>query len=74
MNFSNPFKVIVRPNSSKSRIIGFDENKQAYRVNIKAPAEKGKANMELIKFFSKLLKKKPEIIKGKTSREKLVKY
>ena len=74
MNITSPFKIIVKPNSSKNEITGFDNEKNAYRVNIKAPAEKGKANKEIIKFFSRLLKKRVEIVKGKTSKEKILKY
>lgn len=69
---SNPFKIIVKPNSPKNEIVYFDKEKQAYRVNIKAVPEKGKANMEIIKFFSKLLKKKVKIVKGLKSREKVL--
>jgi len=41
-------------------------------VNIKAKAEQNKANIEIIKFFSKLLKKRVRIIKGLKSREKIL--
>ncbi|NQV09027.1 YggU family protein [Candidatus Woesearchaeota archaeon] len=68
----SPFKIIVKTCSPKNEIIGFDEEKQAYRVNIKAVPEKGKANIEIVKFFSKLLKKRVEIIKGLKSREKIL--
>ena len=36
------FKVIIKPNSSKNKIIGFDANKKAYKINIKAKAEDNK--------------------------------
>lgn len=64
--------VIVRPNSPKTEIKEYDKEKKAYRVNIKAPPEKGKANLEIIRFFSKLLKKKVRIVSGMKSREKLL--
>ena len=67
------FKVIVRPNAKKNEIKEFDEQKQAYRVSIKAPAEDNKANIELIKFLSKELGKKVKIISGLRSKEKLIK-
>ncbi|MBD3313487.1 YggU family protein [Candidatus Woesearchaeota archaeon] len=69
----NLMRIIVKPNSPKSEIIAVDEARNALRVNIKAPPEKGKANKEVVKFFSKLLKKKVEIVSGKTSKEKLLK-
>ncbi len=66
-------KIIVKPNSPKNEIRSYDKEKCAYKVNIKAPPEKGKANKEIIKFFSKLLKKKINIVKGLKSREKIIK-
>jgi hypothetical protein len=69
----------VTPNSSRTKISGkfTDEKNQEYlKVNLAAAPEDGKANEELIKFLSKLLKipkSKIEIIRGDTSRTKLVK-
>jgi len=78
MNFKNSFKdtikVLVKPNSNTNEIIGFDEERKLYRVTIKAPAEKGKANKELIKFFSKLTKRQVRIVSGFSSREKILKF
>jgi len=68
----NTFKVIIRPNSDKNGIIGFDEQKKAYRLNIKAKAEDNKANRELIKFLSKVLKKGVKIKSGLRSRIKII--
>ena len=42
------------PNSSKNEICGLYDN--AIKVKIKAPTVENKANEELIKYFSKLLK------------------
>jgi uncharacterized protein (TIGR00251 family) len=67
------FKIIVKPNSSKNKILGFDKAKNAYRVRIHAKPEDNKANIEIVKFFSKLLKKKVRIIKGLKGREKVIK-
>ena len=57
-------KVMVKPNSARNEFIGFDKEKNAYRISIKAKPEQNKANIELIKFLSKLLKKKITIISG----------
>jgi len=65
-------KIIAKPNSSKTEIKGYDKEKGAYRVNVKAPPEKGKANREIIRFFSKLTKKQVSIVTGFKSREKLL--
>lgn len=69
---NNSLKIIVKPNASKSEILGYDESRQAVKVAIAAPPDKGKANKEVIKFFSKLLKRKIEIKIGLKSREKVL--
>jgi hypothetical protein len=68
----NKFKIIVKPNSSKNEVLGYDKIRGAYRVAIKAKPENNKANIEIIKFLSKLLKKKVRIIAGLKGREKLI--
>ncbi len=65
-------KVILKPNSNCNKIAGFDNKKKAYLVEVKAPAHENKANIELVKFLSKLLKKKVRILKGMKSREKVL--
>ncbi len=66
-------KIIVKPNSPKNKIVCFDKDKDAYRVEIKAKPEANKANIEIVKFFSKKFKKKVKIIKGLHSKEKILK-
>ncbi|MBI2649802.1 DUF167 domain-containing protein [Candidatus Woesearchaeota archaeon] len=68
----NKFKIIVKPNSRENRLGHFDNEKNAYRISIKAKPEDNKANIEIIKFLSKLLKKKVKIISGLKSREKII--
>ena len=68
----NRLKIIVKPNSSKTEIIKWDDERCALRVAVGAPPEKDKANKEVVKFFSKLLKKKVEIVRGRSSREKVL--
>jgi hypothetical protein len=68
----NKLRILVKPNSPKNEIIKWDSEKNALRVNIHAQPEKGKANLEVIKFFSKLLKKRVRIISGLASKEKLL--
>ncbi|MDD5086398.1 MAG: DUF167 domain-containing protein [Candidatus Nanoarchaeia archaeon] len=65
-------KVILKPNSSCNRIAGFDNEKKAYIIEVKAPAHENKANIELVKFLSKSIKKKVRILKGLKSREKIL--
>ena len=67
-------KIKVHPNASESKI----KEKMAdetWKIYIAAPAEKGKANKEIINFFSKLLKvskNNVEIICGATEHIKLI--
>ena len=69
---NNRIKILVKANSPKNEITSYDAENEAYRVNIKAPPEKGKANLEVVKFFSKLLKKRVWIVYGLKSRKKIV--
>ncbi|MFH1839704.1 MAG: DUF167 domain-containing protein [Nanoarchaeota archaeon] len=73
MEIKLPIKIIVKTNSKKTQILGYDKERKAYKVEVKAPPEKNKANTEIEKYFSKLLKQKVKIISGKTSKTKLLK-
>ena len=64
--------ITVKTNSPKTEITGYDNAKKALKVNVHAQPEKGKANAEIIKFFTKLIKKKVEIVSGKTSKTKVL--
>ena len=74
MNLSGSVNVIVKANSSKNKIVGYDDDKKAYKIKIRARAESGKANLELLKFLSKVSGKKVEILKGKTSKNKVLRF
>lgn len=69
---NNYLKILVKPNSRENEILNYDAGKQALRVAIAAPAEDNKANVEVVRFFSKLLKKKVRIKSGLRSKEKLL--
>ena len=68
----NKFKVIVKPNSRENKIEGLNMDKNAYIISIKARPENNKANIQIVKFLSKLLKKKVKIVSGLKSREKII--
>ncbi|MBW3015400.1 DUF167 domain-containing protein [Candidatus Woesearchaeota archaeon] len=68
----NKLKIIVKTNSPKTEITGYDKEKEAIKLNVHAQPEKGKANLEIIKFFKKQLKKDIRIISGFKSKEKLL--
>ena len=65
--------VHVTPNAKMNAVIGFKEN--VWHIKIAAPPADGKANEELIKFFSSALnlhKNALCVTKGQTSRNKLI--
>jgi len=71
---SGRFKVLAKPSCSESKIIGWDEENKAWRVEIGAPADDNKANIELIKFLSKSFKKQVRIVSGLSSRVKFLEF
>ncbi len=64
-------KVCVKPNAPVSEVVGEEDG--CLVVKVAAPPEGGKANKELTKLLKKYFKaKKVEIVKGHTSRTKIV--
>ena len=63
-------KIKVKPNSSQQKIEKISD--EEYKVYLKSVPEKGKANQELLKLLKKYFKKQTKIIKGKTSKNKVV--
>ena len=70
---ADTFSIIVKPNSAKNEITETDEKTNTIKINIKASPEGNKANLEIIKFFSKQTGKKVKIISGFKSRKKIIK-
>jgi uncharacterized protein (TIGR00251 family) len=64
-------KIVVKTNAKKNEIVG--EINGLVKIAVKAPAEMNKANRELVKFLSKMLKKNVEIVSGLTSKQKVLK-
>lgn len=65
--------VKVKPRSSKGEITEVDEGK--FIVSLTSPAEKNKANLELVKILSKYFKVSPNRIiirAGLSNREKII--
>ncbi len=65
-------KIIVKPNSPRTEIL--EESEDQIKLAVKAKPEKGAANREVIKFLSKHFGKEVRIIKGLTSKRKLVSF
>ena len=68
----NSLRIIVKPGKRQNYVLGYDYEKKALIVEIKAPAEQNKANKEVVKFFRKLLKKNVKIKSGHTSHAKVL--
>ncbi len=65
--------VIVKPQASKEKIVRLADGE--YRVSVHAPAQEGKANEAVIELLAKyfsISKSAIKIIRGQTSRRKLV--
>jgi len=73
MEIKLPITIIVKANAKQTKILNYDSSRKAYRFEVKAPAEKNKANIEIEKYFSKLFKKQVKIASGKTSKIKILK-
>ncbi|GAG32323.1 unnamed protein product [marine sediment metagenome] len=66
---NNRLNLKVKPNSKKNQILEYGN---PTKISIRAPAEANKANIELIKFFKRKFKLDIRIIKGKTSKNKII--
>lgn len=62
--------VAVKPNSSRNEIVSYNNEKKAWIISIKAPADKDKANKELLKFLRKETGRAWMIKSGSRSHEK----
>ena len=62
-------KIKLKPNSKENKIVS---KGTIWEIKIKAPAFENKANIELIKFLGKELKKKVRIVRGMKSKEKII--
>ncbi|HSO25480.1 MAG TPA: DUF167 family protein [Methanobacteriaceae archaeon] len=63
----------VSPNASKFEISGYNTWRERIEIRIKSLPQKGKANKEIIKEFSKLTRNQVEIISGLKSHQKTLK-
>jgi len=71
MGFPDKFKVLVKPNSSRTEYVCVDDVGR-HKISIKEKAEDNKANLALVKFFKKKFGLNVRIVSGLKSREKLL--
>lgn len=65
-------RVFIKPKAKATEIQSYNQEKQALVIAVKAVPEKGAANKELVKFLTKLLKKRVMIKSGLTSKSKIL--
>ncbi len=63
----------VSPKSDKFTISGYNPWRESVEVKIKALPQKGRANKEIIKEFSRLFGHPVEIVSGQKSHHKILK-
>lgn len=64
-------EIRVKTNAKETKIL--EKNDLFWKIAIAEKPIDGEANKELIRFLEKELKKKVEIVAGKTSKKKLIK-
>ncbi|MBI5001856.1 YggU family protein [Candidatus Woesearchaeota archaeon] len=70
---NNKIHISVKPNAKKTEILSYDAAAHIVKIAVAAPADKDKANKELLKFVSRQLKKKVAFVSGLRSKEKILK-
>lgn len=69
---SKSIKIIVKANQRQNKILSYNQETKVFKVAIKAKPENDKANIEVIKFFTKMFERPVRIKTGFTSKEKLL--
>lgn len=65
-------RILVKANAKKTEVLGWDDARQAFRVAVAAPAQDNKANLEIVKLFSKLAGCRVKIVSGLTAKVKVL--
>lgn len=63
----------VSPNGRRFEIIGYNSWRERIQVRVKAQAQKGKANKEIVKEFTALTNREVGLISGLKSTQKTIK-
>lgn len=69
---SGKIKILVKTGAKETKINGFDDEREVWRVDVAARPLENEANVEIVKFFSRLTKKRVRIFSGLTSKEKIL--
>ncbi|MGM5488558.1 MAG: DUF167 domain-containing protein [Nanobdellota archaeon] len=74
MDFSKPVHILVRAGARETKVKEFDPDRSAWRVDVKAAPEKGKANQEIVRFFEKKSGMNVRISSGTSSKRKTLRF
>ena len=62
----------VKPGAKETKVTAVEGG--LIHIDVAAPADKNKANIELLKFLKRETKRTARLVSGKTSREKVVEF
>ena len=71
-NIDSSFKIIVRTGKRETKVTSFDEAQNMFYVDVKGKPIENEANIDILKYFKKLLKNPVRIKAGLTSKSKLI--
>ena len=66
--------IVVKLRAGSTRVFGYSEDDCTFTLAVKAVPEKGEANMEILKYLSRITKREAKIVKGATSRRKSIRF
>jgi len=67
---SGTMGVEIKPNSPETKILSYNKETGSFKIAVKSPPTKGRANLELVKFLSKTIGKKVRLKSGHTGKRK----
>ncbi len=65
-------RVLAKPNARTTEVLGHDAARDAVRIAVAEAPENGKANLALLKFVGKALKKPVALVSGATAKLKVI--
>lgn len=65
-------RILVKTDAKETKIREFDNARDVWRIDVAASPVENKANVEIVKFFSRLTKKQVRIASGLSSKEKVL--
>ena len=69
---SGTFRVLIKPNSPRTEILNYSEPEDYFKIAVSAPPRENRANLELVKFLTRLLGRKVRIKSGHSGKRKVI--